>query len=356
VHYEDNSKQKKRRLPSLLEIALHQFNGTGTYDEIVRKISREVQTYRGQEQDDRLQEQLLLDIKAVEQLRQKFRQRHKYIAIVQADGDGIGKLIASLGGDPVLLQGFSTKLMTFTQKAASTIADFGAFPVYIGGDDLLFVSPVVNAQEQSVLTLLEDLQTAFQAAFSDQAATVSLSYGLSISYYKHPLEEALNKAYKLLRYQAKELETTTSSKETRSKNALAFYLETHSGQGFGANLHQKGAVYTSLLELCQLALGQEPGWLSGLTYRLRLLGPLLEHAHQKGTLSTFFQSHFNELMSNAEKRSFLGLVQDLVGSIYDEYPNLTVSEEQLEENFTPQTELLYSILRFAQFFNALDHE
>lgn len=356
TYYEANDGSRKPRIPSLLEIAAREFRKD---PEIYRKevegpASLEVRNFRGNKNEqDELQVYILQRLKAA--FPESFRQRHKYIAIVQADGDSVGRLIAQIGNNPKDIQEFSAQLMAFARAAAKEVADFGAFPIYIGGDDLLFVAPVVNEEGQPVLQLLGNLRKLFRGQPFPGEAKVSLSFGLSVSYYKHPLEEALDAAYRQLSYRAKKLKTVSSSGAKQEKDALAFLLETHSGSGFGAVLHQGHPSYEKFVEICRLSLKQEPSFLSGLIYRFRELDTLLKDAVHRDTLDAFFDQHFNELKVGDELPFFLKEVKEFVNRVYTDYAS-GLPQLSVEKNHSPQSELIYSALRFAQFLNAADHE
>jgi len=356
ISYKTEQRGHKPRLPNLLEIAVREFRQKSWYQATVEnQFSEEVSLYRGQKnKKDELQLEILSSLK--QKAGDDFLQRHKYIAIVQADGDGVGSLIAQLGNEAGVLQQFSRELMAFAKSAANTVADFGAVPIYVGGDDLLFVAPLVNQADENILNLLDKLRNDFKNKFtSSEKQALSLSFGLAITYYKHPLEEGLNAAYEQLFYTAKKLETTNNAKISQKKDALAFYLETHSGQGFGTVLHQGLPSFEALKSLLSESLKDPSGFKSGLVYRLRELGSLLEDAVKRCTLDSFFDRHFNELKNGEHWPPFMTRLQQFVQAVYGDYSEI-ISSHVEHDTFTPQTELIYSTLRFIQFFNAADHE
>ncbi|MCB0583392.1 MAG: type III-B CRISPR-associated protein Cas10/Cmr2 [Phaeodactylibacter sp.] len=356
TYYEAEDGSKRPRIPSLLEIASREFrrHPEAYYKEVELPVSKQVRHFRGKKNEqDELQVYILQRLKAT--FPETFRQRHKYIAIVQADGDGVGKLISQIGNDTSRIQQFSGQLMAFARGAAEKVAKFGAFPIYIGGDDLLFVAPVVNEEKQTVLHLLQQLRTLFKEQSFSGVPQVSLSFGLTVTYYKHPLEEALNAAYSQLMYQAKKLKTQDRAGTENKKDALAFLLETHSGTGFGASFHQGLKSYQEFADICQLSLIQDPGFLSGFIYRLRELDALLKDAVRRNTLGAFFDQHFNELKQGDELPGFLKKVKGFVEAVYTDYES-GLPQLSEEESHSPQSELIYSALRFAQFLNAADHE
>ncbi len=158
----------------------------------------------------------------------------RYFAIVQCDGDNMGKLIAGSSGEisdqESAIRSFSEYCMTYTEKATARISDYGGVVVYAGGDDLLFLAPVVNTKNENIWALCRDIGIIFDEEFPDftnkdgKLDKPSLSAGVSINYYKFPLYEAFEDARGLLFGMAK---------ETGKKNNIAVKLGKASGQTCG---------------------------------------------------------------------------------------------------------------------------
>ena len=104
--------------------------------------------------------------------------------------------------------------------------------MYVGGDDLLFFAPVAyhkNGTLKTIFDLLADIDRLFASvmtplATAHEVATPTLSYGVSINYYKFPLNEMRDEAYRLLMYKAK------NKAIHPAKNCIEFILRKHSGQ------------------------------------------------------------------------------------------------------------------------------
>ncbi len=153
-------------------------------------------------------------------LKKYFKPRHKYFCIVQADGDNIGGAIKQLN-DGAAYRNFSETLARYGKEAAEIINKYGGKPIYIGGDDLLFLAPV-STKEASVFDLIQKLNDAFP---KDQLhPDASLSFGLNIVYYKFPLFEAIGDAYGILK----------KAKDYPGKDAVSFQFTKHSGSAFTA--------------------------------------------------------------------------------------------------------------------------
>ena len=174
--------------------------------------------------------------------------RHKYLAVVQGDGDRIGKgLIAPFGHDDEKVKAISTALSKYSAEAAQLIAQYGGQPIYTGGDDLFFFAPLTchpKAQHlglKSLPDLLQLLSDKFQAEIQRLASDwkrsekeegsepiehtgftdASTSFGVHIMHYKQPLDRAISSAQALLF-------STAKSTSKADRPAVAMRLEMHS--------------------------------------------------------------------------------------------------------------------------------
>ncbi|MCR5347726.1 MAG: hypothetical protein K6E38_08105 [Fretibacterium sp.] len=179
----------------------------------------------------------------------------KYFAIVQGDGDNMGQLLATSDGmeEKERIQQFSTLCMDYTATALRQVQRFGGAMIYAGGDDLLFLAPVIGAGGKTVWELCRELDGTFRnafaaSAFSKQALPVrpSMSFGVSIEYVKYPLYEAFADAQTRLFGDAKRPFddkdfTGLPFTEKERKNNLAVRVLKHSGQasGFIASLQSE---------------------------------------------------------------------------------------------------------------------
>lgn len=156
--------------------------------------------------------------------------KHRYYAVIQADGDNVGTRISALPTNKKIEE-FSTACWEYSRRAEEIVRNFGGVPIYVGGDDLLALVPVENADKQNLFTLLSDLRSAFNCKFKnfpagEEEEPLALSFGVAIQYYKFPLYESLTQARKLLFEQAKEVKIG----DKKVKNSIALRLQKHSGQ------------------------------------------------------------------------------------------------------------------------------
>lgn len=216
--------------------------------------------------------------KAYSQFSEKnLKSYHKYICIVQADGDNVGTTVSHKKLQDGKVKEISTALLDFGKKATKKIKKYGGLPIYAGGDDLLFIAPVVGIEKKedgswkNILDLLEELNDDSFKGVIDKVAEckltkddkskktsdidntstsedcdqnkdkedilieASLSFGISITYYKYPLYEALGAAGKLLFDVAKKIE---------DKKAWAWSLRKHSGSSFDVAFSRKDKELT----------------------------------------------------------------------------------------------------------------
>jgi len=250
---------------------------------------------------------------------------HKYIAIVQADGDNLGEVISNLDGK---FTDFSKKLFDFAISSRDLIKDYKGVPIYAGGDDLLFFAPVVNG-DRNIFNLLDDISNRYSELFKDDKSDnkkTSLSFGVSISYYKFPLYEALQEAINLLFNEAK----------SDKKDAIAFKVLKHSGQYFDALLHKNSSSYEKFKELLTTSI-KDTNTLNALHYKLESQKFLLKNIVIDETkLENFFVNNFNEDI-HIDNR-FLKQVREYMNIIFQEH-------SFFEDGF----KLLFSSLRVVKF-------
>lgn len=98
-----------------------------------------------------------------------------YLAILQADGDGIGKHIDALT-TPREHRAFSERLAAFAQSTDGIVRSHDGHPVYSGGDDVLAFLPVHTA-----------LDCAAELARAFEPTGCTLSVGVAVAHFHEPL-------------------------------------------------------------------------------------------------------------------------------------------------------------------------
>lgn len=234
--FDDAFEKNKFKIPTLAEIASIQLS---TINKDKWKSARK---YEQEEEGSTLPEnfKIVNEDAFYKKLKEEFptdiKSYHKYICVVQADGDNVGKTVSHKELKEGKVKEISEALLQFGKNAKEAINNFGGLPIYAGGDDLLFIAPVVGKDNTSILSLLDKLNNESFKPVVDKVEgyglkddkgnliKASLSFGVSINYYKHPLYEILQNAQHLLFCEAKNRDL--------GKNAIALDFRKHSGGAF----------------------------------------------------------------------------------------------------------------------------
>lgn len=274
----------------------------------------------------------------------KMKSHHNYCCIVQADGDNVGKTIShdSLSNGNVLE--ISKALVSFGVKATTLIEDFGGLPIYAGGDDLLFIAPVIGKDGTHIFNLLENIENN---AFKGVCETVhtlglkddkgkeieaSLSFGISMNYHKHPLYEALESARHLL---------FDVAKKNEKKKAVACSLRKHSGGTFDIAFSLKDTdLKLQFAELITATTDNDT--VSAIAHKIRQEEKLVSIVLKNGSPDRLNALFDNVLEFDTEKEDYLNAVKKLMPILYKEVG---------EKNYS---QTLYSLLRIAKFIKGED--
>lgn len=340
-----------QRFASLIEIASRELRMVNekAYDEIIRK-------YIFNDQKDEDETSIIRALKG--DFNDEFKIYHKYIAIVQADGDNIKNTIEEYGHDPEALKAFSHDLTQYALTAVNLIKEYGGAPVYAGGDDLLFFAPVVNrvndqnghTSVKNIFDLIDNLDVAFKSKFKENA---TLSYGISITYYKYPMNEALDQARGLLFEKAKKYRNKGGTEE---KNAVAFKVLKHSGRSFETVFYKGSEIYALFKQmLSQYSVDKQ--YLNSIVHSLQayrgILKELFENVKDEAVerVIHFFANSFNEQVHKDHKQ-YIKDAAELVYNVYNTAPSTCDDERDDEKKF----QAVYAVLRTLHFFNQDDNE
>lgn len=178
---------------------------------------------------------------------------HQYIAVISADGDNMTKTINEMHKQDRSITELSELLFEFGQKIIEIAPQFGARVIFSGGDDLLIFAPV-KYEKATVFDLMEEISTAFNEKMKVLPDPPTISFGVSITYMKFPMGEALDYARKGLK----------TAKEG-TKNAIVSRLQKHSGQTSVLKLKKGKKSYQTALGLLKTYIDNEL-FLHSLTY------------------------------------------------------------------------------------------
>jgi len=335
------------RFPSLVEIATREFKARtpSTYETIEKEIESVHEKFTHLEQEksiEKTEEDILTTLQVL--YPKQVSQIHKYIAIVQADGDKIGQIVSKVGKDPVAIRNFSQQLMKFSRKSTDIVVKYGGSSVYLGGDDLFFFAPVVywsNNRKVHILEMIDKLDDVFKTIIIDYAEQTlkipidelpSLSFGISLSYYKFPLYEAKQMAFEALFEEIKWAD---------KRNAINIKFRKHSGQVLKLFCDKKNpALWKQTIDFISSNLEQDAKFLSSFTHKLRFQEDVLfdKIAADKNKLEYFFKNNFNENYKSHEMyyttlQDFIYVINSLIGACDGK-------------------KYLYSVLRFIHFLRS----
>jgi len=325
-----SSAEQKRGFPSLPEIALHEL-----------LESTDIRNYFAGRFDE---EESVYEAAPYKKL---IRSYHKYVAIVHADGDNMGKVVESLKNKD--FQAFSKALLEFGREATDVIKNFGGTAVFAGGDDLLFFAPVVDNGRtvfelcDAITEIFDDKMKPFNEKIEQNA---TLSFGIGITYYKYPLYEALERSRNLL---------AKAKNEKKEKNAIAFEVIKHSGQTFGTVIPKSDErLYKPFLNLTHYPQNRENDeevFLHSLHHKLaqhtKTVAKIATMSNPEKRLKNFFDNYFNESGHDAYREFFDALVP-LIIQAYARFHTPDTQKEN-DKEMDKAMQFVYAALRFKKF-------
>jgi len=307
--------KNKISFPSLPKIALNSF---------VKEI------------DENVDEQKFMD-NLITKYSKEIKPYNKYIAIVQADGDNMGAILEKIGDKKEELKNFSKALFEFCENATQDVENFNGKMIYAGGDDLLFFAPIAN-DKKTIFELLDEISNDFNKKIENIVSDLklekkpSISFGLSITYYKFPLQEARDNAVNLLFNKAK----------NEPKNQIAYQVIKHSGQTFESIIN-KDNLFNDFLNVIKFDDTNDANFLHSIYTKIDkykiVLNSMINICENeeciKKKLEAFFKNNFNE----QEHKKYDKFFKDLINFITKVYSS------NKDEKF----EFIYSTLRLKKF-------
>lgn len=286
-------------------------------------------------------------------IKEDFRQYQKYYAVLYADGDNISQLLESTNDEEAKLHEFSKQLLAFGKLAEGKIVDYGGNGIYLGGEDVLTFAPMACISKdktalKTIFNLIDDLDQCFAATvgqFAEKQGVLplpTLSYGIMISYVKHPLKESINMAHHLM-------DTAKDKRKFPNKNTIGLRFQKHSGQYMECFIEKSKANSKKSIDDFVNKYTKNPlkekqeNILSGVIQRFRddLFFATFSLAAKDQHLLAFFTNFFDEKVHlETEKSLFLNDVRLLSESIFAEYSDSEACRK-----------ILFTILRIVQFIN-----
>lgn len=392
----NNSSESKYKVPSLPEIALKELHCRGPQEKSDLDFFKQLFEFDINKEDSDIFKELEKKFKekyenhkGFKDLEEKYEDHknlknyHKYIAIVHADGDNLSEVLKENKDN---LQTISKKLFEFAIDSCKKVSSFGGTTIYAGGDDLLFFAPVKNGFS-TIFDLIDEIDKNFNKKFEDENKNLkkkaSLSFGLSITYYKFPLYEALETSRNLLSYRAKTYEifnqnynpNGTKDEEEMfitAKNAIAFEVIKHSGKKFGVVLPKEENIYSKFKDLLLVIEDEESkskSFLGSLHNKIKIQQTIINSiGKDKEKLKNFFKNNFNE-SEHKKYKDFFEKMIDFISTVYTNEKCLELkekdkkmykemykkldSEGKKDNTLKPESDtkidLIYSTLRFIKF-------
>lgn len=248
----------------------------------------------------------------------------KYFAILQADGDNLGKVLDKLTNFDEL-EKFSKSLFDFAEEARKIIKKYKGYTVYAGGDDILAFAPVAfkdsNGKTKTVLDLSIELSDAYKDIVGKNHSETTLSIGINIAYYKFPLSIALKNTREQLFGKAK----------TDDKNALALLLTKHSGHQIGFKFKFGSKDIDLFSNLLSGTLGEEIEFPHSMHHNLSRFKELIAYIPDEDRLSAFFENNFNEpVHRNSKYPQGIGKVENYLREVMLPLPIMEPIKERLD--------------------------
>lgn len=292
------------------------------------------------------------DIESIADSLSKSEQKiFNYYAIVQADGDNMGRLLKTLVNDEEV-KNFSQQCLNYTTAAADMINCFGGMTIYAGGDDLLFISPLENAEGKNIFQLCAEIAEIFKNAFEDYKENIpTLSFGISINYKRFPLYEALGDALEMLE------EAKSVKNDNEEKNKTAVHIRKSSGQSAKFRYTNNDMLFTQMQKL--LTMQADTVVLNSMLHKIGLYRPILSAALAAGkdmeeTFKNLFDSEYHGIVM-----IYIQTVRETLEKVYKVVKSNDDMDYSLEKLFSSNSgtdeeisiNLLYSLLRTVRFFS-----
>ena len=269
------------------------------------------------------------------------RKYNSYFAVVQSDGDNMGRLANRLTTEEELTA-FSRLCAAYLGNAVKQIQRYGGMVIYAGGDDLLFLAPCVGRDGTLLLELLQKIDACCRQVFSCcekqyQDAPPAVSFGVSIQYHKSPLREALGRASRQLFTVAKR----------GGKNTVALHLEKRSRQGSQLVLPQiRQEEFRTIGQICRLC---RLSWQQPDTAEKSVLS-LLEKLWECDTLFAVAEQQKEPVRSEM----LLNLWNNRCDCTKEQQPLVDTVISLHQRNFSRQE--MDGVLRYVKFFEEEEQE
>lgn len=266
--------------------------------------------------------------------------KHRYYAIVRSDGDNMSKIISSLKNDTDI-RDFSKACLEYCDEVAEKVSEYNGIPVYSGGDDLLAILPCESPSGKTPFEFAVEANEIFDKCFSKYEKPTSLSFGMTMVYYKFPLFEALEDSQKLLFDIAK----------NGDKNRVAVRLQKNAGQSEGLVI-SNGELesFIKLLNVIKSECSSEEGIeevILSVIHKFSLFERLFDNMDDSQQVTNMVENVFDADIHKSSMFISYRLI-DFINELKEKNGIFALSDEGILDNKISTT--MNYILRIAKFF------
>ena len=216
---------------------------------------------------------------------------------------------------------------------------------------------------KNIFSLLKNLDQLFRDGFNDFEAEVekpTLTFGVSIAYYKFPLYESLNQSLRLLHVVGKKGGLKSDEKDPRTKkpmivkNNIVFRLLKHSGSNFNGIIHlnanEEYSVLDDFISLLAMGIHAPRQALRSIIYRIPQNEALLsEIAKDRTALENWVGNSFDET-PHQDRAAYIQEVTDLIYKVYTHHHRYPIELD--EDSFAHPDRVVYSLLKTIAFLTS----
>lgn len=247
----------------------------------------------------------------------------KYIAFVAADGDSFGEMLSKQ-------KQFAIAVRKYNKQVNELVRSYGGEVIYQGGDDILFYAPLFSldkgkaiSEGKDILSLIADIDNSLykilnESSLATDSPHLTISYGISVSYFKFPMGEAMEIAQRSLQ-----------EAKNSGKNRIVWTVRKHSGQTYGDVIDKSiPLAMRQSIDFIHDSLGDNDAFLHSVTHWLigqeAMLGTILSKENNRersDMLDNYIQNCFNEPEHDKYEAFFDSLKKYLLAYSGDEGVN-----------------------------------
>lgn len=325
---------KNIRIPSIIEIATKNFTEKQNYANLGNKVL-------WKERDKKDNNPTFLELLKTT-YKEDVKNYHKYYCIIQADGDSLGKTL--MQADKTAIHNISKDLIKWGKESCQKIIEYGGLPIYIGGDDLMCFAPINNGSD-TIFDLIEDLQKNYVSKTNLNGNT-TLRLGVSISYYKSPMQESYDSTFGLIH-----------KEDNDPGNKCNIEYHTHSGNPhhFSYSFDNTNEWNEYVKPLIKHMNDDEnaKSFLTSVMYKLRsneyLIDLIATQPNSHLRLWYFFENNFEEAKPSNVNTSVYNFLKAVCNYLHFLY-NLKTNQNKA------QIQNIYAALKIIRFVKGLDNE